>query len=64
MTELEEFDQTLNSELDKLQREIDALSKKEYNQKNTSIKKCQANVKSIATLIESYELEISNLDKG
>lgn len=31
MTELEEFDSTLNSELDKLQKEIDALSKKDYN---------------------------------
>jgi hypothetical protein len=31
MTELDEFDQTLNSELDKLQREIDSLAKKDYN---------------------------------
>lgn len=31
MTELDEFDSTLNSELDKLQREIDGLSKKDYN---------------------------------
>ena len=42
MTELDEFDQTLNSELDKLQREIDGLSKKDYNQKKNAIKKCQA----------------------
>lgn len=64
MTELDEFDQTLNSELDKLQREIDGLSKKDYNQKKNAIKKCQAQVKSIATLIESYELEISNLERA
>lgn len=31
MTELDEFDSTLNAELDKLSKEIDALSKKDYN---------------------------------
>ena len=40
MTELDEFDQTLNSQLDKLQREIDGLASKDYNQKKNSIKKC------------------------
>ncbi|CAD8139253.1 unnamed protein product [Paramecium pentaurelia] len=64
MTELDEFDSNLNAELDKLQKEIDSLSKKEYNQKNAAIKKCYAQVKSISTLIESYDLEISNLDKA
>ncbi|KAM3129651.1 hypothetical protein pb186bvf_018262 [Paramecium bursaria] len=64
MSELEEFESTLNSELDKLQKEIDTLSKKEYNQRNQAIKRCTDKIKSIATLIESFELEIGNVDRN
>ena len=64
MTELEEFDISINTELDKLQKEIEAFSKKDHNQKKMSLKKTQALIKSISTQLESYELEISNLDRA
>ena len=64
MTELDDFDSQINSELDKFEREINGLSKKEYQQKQTAIKKCDQMKKAILTLIESYELEINNIDKN
>lgn len=63
MTELDQFDVSINTELDKLQREIEALSKKESVHKKNALKKCQNMIKSINTLIESYELEVTGLDR-
>ena len=47
MAELDEFDSLLNSELEKLERDIEALSRKEPPQRTMAIKKCQANQKTI-----------------
>ena len=63
MSEIEEFESSLNSNLLRLEKEINNLDKKEYSQKQNAIKKCQELVKSISTLIQSFELEINNLDR-
>ena len=64
MTEVDEYDSQINSELDKYEREIKSLSKKDYSQKQAAISRCDKLKKSINTLIESYELEINQLEKA
>ncbi|CAD8181389.1 unnamed protein product [Paramecium octaurelia] len=64
MNNLDERDCILNEDLEKLQKAINSLSKKEYNQKQDAIKNCEAQVKKISVYIESYEIEIENLDKA
>jgi len=63
MTEVDEYDTQINSELDKYEREIKSLAKKDYSQKQMSISRIDKVKKSINSLIESYELEINQLDK-
>lgn len=64
MTEVDEYDSQINSELDKYEREIKGLSKKDYSQKQTAIGRIEKVKKTINTLIESYELEINQLEKS
>ncbi len=64
MTEVDEYDSQINNELDKYEREIKALSKKDYSQKQAAISRCDKIKKNINTLIESYELEINQLEKA
>lgn len=64
MTEVDEYDSQINSELDKYEREIKSLAKKDYSQKQSAISRIEKLKKSINSLIESYELEINQLDKG
>ena len=63
MTEVDEYDSQINSELDKYEREIKSLAKKDYSQKQAAISRIDKVKKTINTLIESYELEINQLDK-
>ncbi|KAM3140249.1 hypothetical protein pb186bvf_007605 [Paramecium bursaria] len=63
MSELEGYEQTINSKLDQLQKEIQKLDVVEINKRTQVLKSCQIHCKSIKTLLESYELEIQNLDK-
>ena len=64
MTEVDEYDSQINSELDKYEREIKSLAKKDYSQKQVAIGRIDKLKKNINSLIESYELEINQLDKG
>lgn len=64
MTEVDEYDSQINSELDKYEREIKSLAKKDYSQKQVAISRIDKMKKNINSLIESYELEINQLDKA
>ena len=64
MTELEDFNNQISKDLDYLEKEIKTLSKKDYSQKQQAFSKIQKFIKSVKTLLESYELEICNLPKN
>ena len=64
MTDINEFDSTINNELKKVETDISKLANMEYSEKLGAIKKIQTKLKSIGILIESYDLEINNLDKS
>ena len=64
MAEVDEYDSQISSELDKYEREIKGLSKKDFGQKQTAISRIDKIKKQINTLIESYEIEINQLEKS
>lgn len=64
MTEVDEYDSQINSELDKYEREIKALAKKDYSQKQAAISRIEKLKKTINSLIESFDLEINQLEKA
>jgi hypothetical protein len=63
MTEIDGYDEQITSDLERYEKEIKALEKKEFAQKQSAISKIEKLKKSINTLIESFEMEINQLDK-
>lgn len=63
MAEIDEYESQINIELDKYETEIKNLPKKDYSQKQPAITRIEKLKKVINTLVESYDLEINQLEK-
>ena len=63
MADLEDFEPQIISSLDRLEKLIKQIDKKDFTEKQANIRKCDALKRTIKDLIESYELEVNNLEK-
>lgn len=63
MGDLEDFEPQITSSLERLEKLIKQVDKKDYSEKMSTLRKCDALKRTIKDLIESYELEVNNLDK-
>lgn len=63
MADLEDFEPQIISSLDRLEKLIKQVDKKDYTEKQATLRKCDTLKRTIKDLIESYELEVNNLDK-
>ena len=63
MTDLEDFEPQIAGSLDRLEKLIKQIDKKDFSEKQASLRKCDALKRTIKDLIESYELEVNNLEK-
>lgn len=63
MTDLEDFEPQITNSLDRLEKLIKQVDKKDYSEKQANLRKCDTLKRTIKDLIESYELEVDNLDK-
>ena len=63
MTDLEDFEPQITGCLDRLEKQIKQIEKKDFTEKQAAFRKCDALKRTIKDLIESYELEVNNLEK-
>ena len=63
MADLEDFEPQITGSLERLEKLIKQVDKKDYSEKQSTLRKCDALKRTIKDLIESYELEVNNLDK-
>jgi hypothetical protein len=63
MTDIDEFDEQLKVELNKFNDMVQSLTNKDYKQKQSSFLKINQIQKNISRLLESFDLEISNLER-
>ena len=63
MADLEDFEPQITNYLERLEKLIKQIDKKDFTEKQATIRKCDALKRTIKDLIESYELEVNNLEK-
>lgn len=63
MADLEDFEPQITNSLERLEKLIKQIDKKDFTEKQATIRKCDALKRTIKDLIESYELEVNNLEK-
>ncbi len=63
MSELDEFHSQILSSLDRLSKLLASFSKKDYSERQSSLRKADQLKRTIKDLIESFELEINSLER-
>ena len=64
MSDIAGLESNINQMMDNLNRDIEAIQKKDPSQRQKQISRCQSRLVEIRTNIEAYELEMLQLDKN